>query len=122
MIIEYAYLSEKPPFVKLTGNTRRSPDSMQNAQMGLEDNFDKVIMHQCIVYKLINCKEQFCIPDFICSNSETVLIVDAKIVPSPESKMILYQKLISYLLRKRNDSRDVEYGYLHEVLPSYPLH
>lgn len=122
MPYEYVKLIDKPPFVKLSSANRLSDDVLDNAEMHLRDNFDKVIRHQCILYKEEGKKESFCIPDFICSNNKDVIIVDAKIIPATEKKLNQYKELISFILIQRNDTRNVSATHLFLILPNEPLH
>lgn len=121
MRIEYAHLSDKPPFVKLSGANRPSQEILHTALGYLQDNFDKVVQHQCIVYKEWNCKEAFCIPDFICGNDEEVVIIDAKIIPATESKMNQYKQLLEFIMWNKGDYRTVKCMHLYEALPYQPF-
>lgn len=117
MRIEYASLIDKPPFAKLTSANRLPAYKLQQAKQFLQDSFDRVIQSQCILFKELNCRESFCIPDFICSTKESVLIVDAKIIPCKDAKLQQYKELVEHILWNKKDHRSVTATHLYLLIP-----
>lgn len=78
----------------------------------LKSKFDRVTPQQCITYKLEGEKETFCIPDFICSNRNEVLVVDAKLGAVDNKKMALYTGCLLDIMCVNGDNRELDGAFI----------
>lgn len=71
----------------------------------LRSRYPKVTYQQSITYKLSGSKESFCIPDFICSDPNKIMVVDAKLDFPDDDKMDLYVALVRHIAKLKKDER-----------------
>lgn len=121
MRIVSASIHDTPSFVKLITKNRLTDEEMDKVQNILKDNFDKVVRQQCLIYREMNCKESFCIPDFIVSNDKEVIAIDCKRIPCTEKKLSQYKNILQYILWEHGDTRNVSATHLFTLLPDFNL-
>jgi hypothetical protein len=90
----------------------RSAKQEKAATEFLSNRFEKVAAQQCIFYQLEGAQEKFCIPDFICSNSQSVWVIDAKLDYTNDTKMDLYTALIRFIMAGRGDKREIRSAHV----------
>lgn len=105
--LKYKKLPTEKQINSLIETKERSKIQEQKALEYLKTKYEKVVPQQCILFKLTGSKEEFCIPDFICSDKNKVTIVDAKLDYTNDSKMTKYILLVRHILRKNKDDRIV---------------
>lgn len=98
----------------------KSTRQEQQAYDLLKSMFVKVVSQQCITYKIKGEKQSFCIPDFICGNSDGVLVADAKLDCPNDEKMELYTALVKYIMDKKSDMRPVDGAHVMYDSPYLP--
>lgn len=105
---KYGFSSTYERIVGFIKTNRRSKEQESECYDYLKNKYPKVLQQQCITYKFLSSKkETFCIPDFICSDSNSVFIIDAKLDHANDEKMDLYVALISSIMKDKNDLRPV---------------
>ena len=110
--LKYGFTSMQNTFNGRQVGKQRSLHQEKKAHEYLITKYNIVIPQQCITYKLFGEKERFCIPDFICSNANEVLIADAKLSFIDEAQLTRYIDLISFIMDKKGDKRYVKGAFI----------
>ena len=104
---KYGFSSTWDQINRYTKTNRRSKEQEEQCLNYLKTRYSKVLYQQCITYQIEGKKETFCIPDFICSDKNSVYVVDAKLSFVEDEKMDLYVSLVKFILNVRKDTRSV---------------
>jgi ssDNA-binding Zn-finger/Zn-ribbon topoisomerase 1 len=112
LCLKYGFSSMETLFNGRQKGKQRSLVQEKKALDYLNTKYKIVIPQQCITYKLDGEKECFCIPDFICSNPNEVLIADAKLCFLDEKQLHKYVELIRFIMNKKGDNRPVKGSFI----------
>lgn len=110
--IKYGKTTSENSFNGFVKAKARSLIQEGEASRYLKTIYDKIAVQQCIDYKTKKGKPEFCIPDFIVSKGNDVVVVDAKLEFPDDYKMGKYISLVKFILNKKNDTRVVSGAFI----------
>lgn len=109
--VKYGYEPTNPS--NSWDNAKINSDKLELAALDcLKSFWHTVHYQQCIAYTFKGSKENYCIPDFICTNKSLVTIYESKLGYVNDEQVNLYMALMKVVMAGYNDTRRLSACYI----------